>query len=56
LTNKQEEAGLNPLPFLVFIYFSLHLAGDYCDIIIIIIIIVLGCNWPYLAVVKHLNK
>jgi hypothetical protein len=25
-------------------------------IIIIIIVFVLGCNWPYLAVVKHVNK
>jgi hypothetical protein len=25
-------------------------------IIIIIIILVLGCNWPFLAVVKHVNK
>jgi hypothetical protein len=25
-------------------------------IIIIIVVFVLGCNWPYLAVVKHVNK
>jgi hypothetical protein len=25
-------------------------------IIIIIIILVLGCNWPYLAIFKHVNK
>jgi hypothetical protein len=39
LTNKREEAGSNPLPSSVFIFFCLHLAGDYRDIYIIIIII-----------------
>jgi hypothetical protein len=26
------------------------------SIISIIVVFVLGCNWPYLAVVKHVNK
>jgi hypothetical protein len=45
----------NPLPFLVFFFLSLLLSGDYCDIYYYYYYL-LGCNWPYLAVVKHVNK
>jgi hypothetical protein len=35
---------------------TFHLPIIIIIIVVVVVVLVLGCNWPYLAVVKHVNK